>query len=45
MFIIINRVFLLLMSIWRLLQASVPFFSHVYLFLFILVPFCDEKNN
>ena len=29
------------MSIWRLWQASVPFYSHVQVFLFILGAFCD----
>ena len=42
MFIIINTVFfLLLMSFRRLWQASVPLYSHVQVFLFILVAFCD----
>ena len=45
MFIIINTAFFLQMSIWRLWQASVPFYSHVHVFLFILVAFCDGKNN
>ena len=45
MFIIINTVcFVLQMSFWRLWQASVPFYSHVHVFLFILVAFCDEKK-
>ena len=41
MIITINSVFFLQMSTWRLWQASVPFYSHVQVFLFILVAFCD----
>ena len=40
MFIIINY-FAIIMSILRLWQASVPFYSHVQVFLVILVAFCD----
>ena len=36
-----NDIFLQ-MSIWRLWQASVTFYSHVHEFMFILVAFCDE---
>ena len=32
---------ILQMSIWRRWQASAPFYSHVQVFLFILVAFCD----
>ena len=48
MFIIINTVFFLFiflqMSIWRLWQASVPFYSHVHVFLFVLVAFVMKKK-
>ena len=41
MFIMIYTVFLQ-MSIWRMWQASVTFHSHVHVFVFILVAFCDD---
>ena len=45
MFLIINTVFFFKYQLKAQWQTSVLFYTHVHLFLFLLVAFYDEKKN